>query len=394
MIADIIYAEHKSRVNGAKAGSDDLWLERADLTTASGWQLKPEGACKGDVCVPIPPAREAEFIRDSGTSFNLAALARHLGQPVVHDDKSGTWYFGEAAANRRATLASLQAPDFELPDLDGKTHRLVDYRGKKVLLYAWASWCGCRVDLPVWQGIYEELKDHGFTIVAVALDSAGAPAVRDFIRPASTELPPRLKDIMGWDDAFTERAGVPQYPCLIDQKHIVGELYEFINVPMVVWIDENGRVVRPAEPAGVTEGIRAMDLKTRLLPKDVIDEAKHLRRTYVDAIRDWVVKGERSEFSLSSGEARRRASGPDDTDALATANFRLGEYLFEKGLRDEALKYFAEARRLRPESWCFKRQTWELEQTGKASGPEFFAEVMALGNDHYYAPLVMKELAK
>ena len=47
---------------------------------------------------------------------------------------------------------------------------------------------------------------------------------------------------MGWDDDFTSRAGVPQYPCLIDQKHIVGELYEFINVPMVVWIDEKGRV--------------------------------------------------------------------------------------------------------------------------------------------------------
>jgi len=140
MPVDIIYAERHSRVNSAKAVDDDLLLERADLTAASGWQLKPEGACKGDVCVPIPPGREAEFIRDGGTSFNLAALARNLGQPVVHDDKSGTWYFGEAAANRRATLASLQAPDFELPDLDGKMHRLADYRGKKVLLAAWASW--------------------------------------------------------------------------------------------------------------------------------------------------------------------------------------------------------------------------------------------------------------
>ena len=76
----------------------------------------------------------------AGENFNLAALARHLGQPVVHDDKNGVWYFGEAAATRRATLASLEAPDFELPDLDGKLHRLSDYRGKKVLLAAWASW--------------------------------------------------------------------------------------------------------------------------------------------------------------------------------------------------------------------------------------------------------------
>jgi hypothetical protein len=218
--------------------------------------------------------------------------------------------------------------------------------------------------------------------------------VRDFIRPASLEMPPLLQDIMGWDDGFMSRAGVPQYPCLIDQKHITGELYEFINVPMVVWIDEKGRVVRPAEPAGVVDTVRQLDPQTFQLPKDAIEEGKRIRRSYVDAIRDWVAKGDRSEFALPPDEARNRATGPDDTDALATANFRLGEYLFERGHRDEALKYFAEARRLRPESWSFKRQTWELEQAGKASGAEFFAEVMALGDKHYYAPLEMKASGK
>ena len=218
--------------------------------------------------------------------------------------------------------------------------------------------------------------------------------MRDFIRPASLEMPPLLQDIMGWDDGFMSRAGVPQYPCLIDQKHITGELYDFINVPMVVWIDEKGRVVRPAEPAGVVDTVRQLDPQTFQLPKDAIEEGKRIRRSYVDAIRDWVAKGDRSEFALPPDEARHRATGPDDTDALATANFRLGEYLFERGHRDEALKYFAEARRLRPESWSFKRQTWELEQAGKASGAEFFAEVMALGDKHYYAPLEMKASGK
>jgi len=199
-----------------------------------------------------------------------------------------------------------------------------------------------------------------------------------------------LKDIMGWDDGFTSHASVPQYPCLIDQKHIVGELYDFINVPMVVWIDERGRIVRPAEPAGVSDGIRAMDLKTFKIPAEVIEEGKRQRRAYVDAIRDWVKNGDRSEFVLSDEQRRRKAAAPDDEDVLAAANFRLGEYLFENGHRDEALKYFAEARRLRPESWSYRRQTWELEQAGKASGPEFFAAVQALGSDHYYAPIEMK----
>jgi hypothetical protein len=139
-MTDIIYGGRVSQISGAKPEGDNLWLTSTDLTKASGWELKPEGACMGDVCIPIPPARQAEFTRDSGRSFNLAALARQLGQPVVHDDKNGAWYFGEASATRRASLASLQAPDFELPDLDGKMHKLSDYRGKKVLLAAWASW--------------------------------------------------------------------------------------------------------------------------------------------------------------------------------------------------------------------------------------------------------------
>jgi hypothetical protein len=141
MATDIIYGNHVSEIGDAKAEGDNLWLSNADLTSASGWELKAEGACRGEVCIPLPPARAPEFVRDSGRrEFNLAALARHLGQPVVHDDKNGVWYFGEAAAQRRATLASVEAPDFELPDLDDKLHRLSDYRGKKVLLAAWASW--------------------------------------------------------------------------------------------------------------------------------------------------------------------------------------------------------------------------------------------------------------
>jgi tetratricopeptide (TPR) repeat protein len=207
-------------------------------------------------------------------------------------------------------------------------------------------------------------------------------------------MPPLLKDIMGWDDQLTARAGIPQYPCLIDQKHIVGELYDIINVPMVVWIDEKGRIVRPAECAGVSDSVRAMNPKTFEIPADVVAEGKRLRTSYVDAIRDWVNKGDRSEYALSPEEARRRTEGPDDNDALATANFRLGECLFERGHREDALKYFAKARRLRPESWCFIRQTWELEQAGKASGPEFFAAVQALGDRHYYTPVELKPSAK
>ena len=81
---------------------------------------------------------EDEFV--SHGAFNLGGLAGYLGQPVVHDDESGTWVFGESAGDRTAALRSLQAPDFTLPDLDGRMHSLSDYRGRKVFLVSWASW--------------------------------------------------------------------------------------------------------------------------------------------------------------------------------------------------------------------------------------------------------------
>ncbi len=135
----VIYADRPTPVD-AISESDSLWLDTADLARVSGWKLKPEGACKDDICIPMPPAREADFVRADGPGFNLAAFARSLGQPALYDDNHGVWFFGESADTRRATLASLEAPDFELPDIDGTMHRLSDYRGRKVLLSAWASW--------------------------------------------------------------------------------------------------------------------------------------------------------------------------------------------------------------------------------------------------------------
>jgi hypothetical protein len=140
MAVVIIYGDRTPETVHATPQGDDLWIDTSSLKNAAGWELKPEGACKGEVCVPIPPGRNAEFSRNDGKQFNLAAFARLLGQPVLHDEKRGVWYFGEAASARRSALASLDAPDFKLPDLDGKMHRLSDYRGRKVLLAAWASW--------------------------------------------------------------------------------------------------------------------------------------------------------------------------------------------------------------------------------------------------------------
>lgn len=122
----------------ANQADSSLWLTADDALRATGWAFKPEGFCKGDVCVPLPAGREAEFTSDD--RVNVSALWELMGKPAVHSPASDVWLLGEGASERNAALLSLQAPDFTLPDLDGKLHALADFRKMRVLLATWASW--------------------------------------------------------------------------------------------------------------------------------------------------------------------------------------------------------------------------------------------------------------
>ena len=139
----ILHEQRATAPPGARAEGESLWLGAAAIETATGWQWKPEGLCRGDTCRPIPPVSRAAMTRSSVNGepqLDLAAMWRHAGQPVVHDDAGEIWVLGTGAAERRAALETLEAPDFALPDLDGRLHRLSDLRGRKVFLATWASW--------------------------------------------------------------------------------------------------------------------------------------------------------------------------------------------------------------------------------------------------------------
>jgi hypothetical protein len=124
------------------AQSGDLWVTLADLTRATGYEVKPQGVCRRELCFPIPKAKRADFLAQQGSVkwFNLSAFARLVKQPVARDEKLATWYFGPRPDVQNSYLSSLQAPNFTLPDMNGKLHSLADFRGKKVLLVTWASW--------------------------------------------------------------------------------------------------------------------------------------------------------------------------------------------------------------------------------------------------------------
>lgn len=115
-----------------------LWLSPADVETATGWTLKPEGLCRGPVCVPAPPDERETFLRDG--AVDIAAFWRRRDAPLAVSAAGDVWALGERAEARLEALESLQAPDFALPDLEERLHRLSDHRGEKVLLTTWASW--------------------------------------------------------------------------------------------------------------------------------------------------------------------------------------------------------------------------------------------------------------
>jgi hypothetical protein len=108
-----------------------LSISRSEFEAGTGWRLKPEGACQGEVCIPLS--------QPAGETVDVARLARDMGMPLVAAPEYGLWALGPAAIGSRA-LASAQAPELRLPDLDGKEFRLSSLRGQKVLLYAWAPY--------------------------------------------------------------------------------------------------------------------------------------------------------------------------------------------------------------------------------------------------------------
>ena len=113
----------------------DVVLDADALEQALGWHLTPEGLCRDAMCVPMPSggAWGDDFVA-------LDEIARLLGRPLAVDLEERAAYLGVSSDDRASALASLQAPDFTLPDLDGRPHSLREHRGKKVLLVAYASW--------------------------------------------------------------------------------------------------------------------------------------------------------------------------------------------------------------------------------------------------------------
>ena len=163
------------------------------------------------------------------------------------------------------------------------------------------------------------------------------------------------------------------YVNVIDRNHVVSDLYNMVNVPQGVWIDEQGTIVRPTEVTGAS-GSRNMDKR------------KKIRDFYVQALRDWVLQGEQSPYYLTAEEARKRVQTPSADVLLAHAQFHLGQYLWQQGQRSEAAQMLAQAAELNPDSWNMFRQFKNLEHPAGSISQAFYDRVEAFlkqGKEYY-----------
>ena len=134
----VIQADGAVQVDAAVDESQAMVRLPADsVRQCLGWERKTEGLCRDDVCIPT---RSLAGVEDDDGLFDLARLAALLERPCAIDVEAGAAFVGVGAHDRAARLALFEAPDFTLPDLDGRVHSLAEHRGKKVFLATWASW--------------------------------------------------------------------------------------------------------------------------------------------------------------------------------------------------------------------------------------------------------------
>jgi tetratricopeptide (TPR) repeat protein len=204
--------------------------------------------------------------------------------------------------------------------------------------------------LPGWQAIYQQLKDKNFEIVSVAEDTNG------------------LQDAGPWITAAH-----PSYSALIDEQHLVSRLYNMVNVPTGVWINEQGKIVRPNEVAFVDDRFKNFS---------GLDSAP-----YLNALKDWIEKGDKSIYVMSEERLRENLAVNDPNVILAAAEFGLGEHLYKSGHLNAAIPHFKQAQRLNPRSWNYKRQAYALSDAKRDYGTTFMEEVeKAGGSKVYYSP--------
>jgi hypothetical protein len=173
-------------------------------------------------------------------------------------------------------------------------------------------------------------------------------------------------------------------------------------VPNGVWIDEQGMIVRPAEPMHpglneFTKSFRELDPST--LPEDIQAVLREAQKIKTDPeltkvmVEDWLANGAASRYVLGPDEVVRRSQPRTDAEARAAAEFELGQWLHGNGDHAAAIPHWREAHRLYPSNWTYKRQAWNFEDPKRqghtdAYDSSWYEDIVKLGAENYYPPVV------
>ena len=136
--ATLLYQGKATTLTEVRSVDQHLFIRPDDLASVNGFELKPEGACHADTCIPV--GEEMFDQDDNGRWFNLTAFAERMGQAYVADERSAVWSFAEMKPKRESMLLDALAPEFEVKDREGRIVSKDSLKGKKAMIVTWASW--------------------------------------------------------------------------------------------------------------------------------------------------------------------------------------------------------------------------------------------------------------
>lgn len=138
----VLWGERTEAVENVIAERDALWIPTADLERVTGFTLKEQGACIDEICVPVPRTGDEALVatQDGVERIDLIGFAKRNDQAIIKERGAKVYGFGLVPSVRDASVGRGRAPELTLKDRTGKPVNLSDFRGKKVLLFTWASW--------------------------------------------------------------------------------------------------------------------------------------------------------------------------------------------------------------------------------------------------------------
>lgn len=311
--------------------------------------------CRHDRCALVK-AVVAGVNGDNLVEVQALAKALSAEASFVAGRRHVGFTFSESSTNKLDELPQPGgfAPSFTLTTLTGKKVSLADYRGRRVLINSWASWCGCRNDLPAWQKFYEKHRARNFEILSVAVDVQGAKVVRPYV----------------------EKAGVT-FTVAVDESDVLGRAFGLKLTPVSILVDELG-IIRVLGNGPKKDFLAQVETVLQETPSEVRTEPQaglssiakvQLEKLIAVSPQDWRVRVHLAAILVAErdlpGAMKQLDAAVEQKPDHADIYFLTGQILLQQEKREAALAGFRKALELDPANWRIRKQIWAIENPDK-----------------------------